>query len=57
MIEFDPEKRYTIEQTLNHKWFGGIPQMTPEQLKQYEEEIKLKKKKMKVLIRYILKLI
>ena len=42
MIEFDPEKRYTIEQTLNHKWFGGIPQMTPEQLKQYEEEIKLK---------------
>jgi len=42
MIEFDPEKRYTIEQALNHKWFGEIPKMTPEQLKQYEEKIKLK---------------
>ena len=42
MIELNPNQRITIEQILKHKWFGKIPQMTSEELKQYEKEIKLK---------------
>ena len=42
MVHNDPKKRYTIEQVLNHKWFGEIPYMTPEKLKQYEQQIKIK---------------
>ena len=42
MIEINPKQRITIEEILKHKWFGKIPQMTPEQLKEYEKEIKLK---------------
>ena len=42
MIEPNPKKRITIKQILKHKWFGEIRNMTPEQLKQYEQKIKLK---------------
>ena len=42
MIEPYPKERITIEQILKHKWFGKIPNMTIEELKKYEEEIKLK---------------
>ena len=42
MVHNDPKKRYTIEQILNHEWFGEIPYMTPEQLKLYEQQIKIK---------------
>ena len=41
IIEPNPEKRITIEKILQHKWFGKIRNMTPEQLKQYEIEIEL----------------
>ena len=42
MIELNPKQRITIEEILKHKWFGKIPQMTQEELKQYEKEIKIK---------------
>ena len=42
MIELNPKQRITIEEILKHKWFGKIPQMTSEELKQYEKEIKIK---------------
>ena len=42
MIQENPDKRIPIEQILQHKWFGEISSKTPEQLRQYEIEIKLK---------------
>ena len=42
MVELNPKQRITIEEILKHKWFGKIPQMTQEELKQYEKEIKIK---------------
>ena len=42
MIHENPDKRIPIEQILQHKWFGEISSKTPEQLRQYEIEIKLK---------------
>ena len=47
MIEPYPTKRITIEQILKHKWVGKIPNMTPDELTKYEEEIKLKEEFLK----------
>ena len=42
MISKDPSKRPKIQEILNHKWFGNIPQITDKELEIYETEIKLK---------------
>ena len=42
MVEFNPKKRITINEILNHKWFGEIRNMNEKELEKYEEVIKLK---------------
>jgi serine/threonine protein kinase len=41
MISFNPRKRPKIDEILKDKWFGNIPNMTEEELKNYEKEIKM----------------
>ena len=40
-ISFNPRKRPKIDEILKDKWFGNIPNMTEEELKNYEKEIKM----------------
>ena len=42
MVESNPKKRITIDEILNHKWFGEIRSMNDKELEIYEEVIKLK---------------
>ena len=42
MVESNPKKRITIDEILNHKWFGEIRSMNDKELEIYEEVIKLR---------------
>ena len=43
MIAFNPKQRPSLKEILKHPWFGNIPQMKEEELKNHEIEIELKK--------------
>ena len=42
MIAFHPKDRISLDKILEHEWFGDIRDMNDEQLKKYEDDIKLK---------------
>ena len=44
MISFDPKKRPTCGEILEHEWFGKVPDLTDEQLKKHESNIGFKER-------------